>query len=494
MYLIMKKSFILILLMAGWALRAQYPVDTVYQSHTATTPGLPALYGSVTDTAVPSPVVLTRITDYVPEWDWYPHHEYAKIQPWNADATMYKFYSVALYDATDYHKIRDLPGGEIWPSYWSNTDPDKIWSFRQNGDIRYYRISTDSVYQAGHIYLSDSAQTDYQAVMLGPGEGNMDRNDRFVALACQAGADMDVVVYDLQADSVVVRRRFAGAWGNSAETYPHYVDWVSVSQSGQYTGIMWDHNTTSASSPFAGHYGVEIYRTQDMQFLRRIAEYGNHGDFGYDSSGNEVFVQFWGPTGTLNMYYLDHLERVVLSNHPDFGGEGHISCRNLQRPGWAYVSQDEAARSGLMVAVRLDSSGRVEFFGHHFSTAASYLKSPMPVPSPDGTQVMFKSDFGDGNPDVVYTFVARAQSQAAVAENTQADVQIFPNPAHGRVYVIAPWDFRNAALYDPHGRLIRRYLYLRNGEMNLDGLAPGLYVLRLIGRQGQMFAGLVEVY
>ncbi len=490
----MKNSAALFLLIFARMLSAQYPVDTVYGHYPASVPALPALYGSIIDTAVPSPVVLTRITDYVPEWDWYPHHEYAKIQPWNADATMYKFYSMAIYDATNYHKIRDLPGSEIWPSYWSNTDPDKIWSFRQNGDIRYYRISTDSVYRAGHIYLSDSAQTDYQVVMLGPGEGNMDRNDRFVALACHAGADLDVVIYDLQADSVVVRHRFAGAWGDSTQTYPRYVDWVSVSQSGQYTGIMWDHNTTSDTLPFNGHYGVEIYRTQDMQFLRRIAGYGNHGDFGYDTQGNEVFVQFAGPTGTLNMYYLDHLERVELSDNADFGGEGHISCRNLQRPGWAYVSQDEQARSGTIVAVRLDTTERVEFFGHHFSTAVSYLKSPMPVPSPDGTQVMFKSDFGNSDPDVIYTFVARAQTQVAVEENLQSDVRIYPNPAHGRLYVSTTEAIEQAALYRSDGRLMRLFNRVEANGMDLEGLPPGLYVLRLTGKYGQTLSRLLEIY
>ena len=489
----MKKLFIFFLLLSWLNLMAQYPADTVYASYTASTPALPALYDSVIDSSVPTPVVLTRITDYVPQWDWYPHHEYAKIQPWNADASMYKFYSVALYDALNFQKIRDLPGGEIWPSYWSNTDPDKIWSFRQNGDIKYYRVSTDSVYSFAHIYLSDTAQVDYQSVMLGPGEGNIDQNDRFVALVCHAGADMDVVIYDLQANSEVVWRRFEGVWGDSSEAYPHYVDWVSVSQSGQYVGIMWDHNTTSASEPFNGHYGVEIYRASDMQFLRRIADYGNHGDFGYDTQGNEVFVQFWGPSGTLNMYYLDHLERVELSSHPDFSHGGHISCRNLQRPGWAYVSQDEMVHSGLMVAVRLDTSGIVEFFGHHFSSSQTYLKSPMPVPSPDGRQVMFKSDFGDTTQDVVYTFVAHAQSQVNTFENPPEGLRIYPNPAHGQVFFSRPF-VGEVSVYSIYGRLIQRIQLDNTARFDVSSLPQGVYVLRFIGKQGQRFVRLLEVY
>jgi hypothetical protein len=161
---------------------------------------------------------------------------------------------------------------------------------------------------------------------------------------------------------------------------PEYVDWVSVSQSGNYIGIMWDHGNTSEANPFNGHFGVEIYNTTDLAFLRRIVEYGNHGDFGYAQDGDEVFVQFWGQTGRINMYYLDRLERVVIQTHTDIGQHGHISCRNLNRPGWAYASSDEFGY-GVIIAVKLDESGLVEYFGHHYSSLVNYRKVSNPVPT-----------------------------------------------------------------------------------------------------------------
>ena len=380
-----------------------YPSDVQYSTITANTPALPALLSSVTDNSVPTDISIKRITEY--SNGWYPHHEYSKIQPWNSDATIYKFYSVGIYDADTHQEIGNLPGGQLYPTYWSNTNPDKLWGFQESGDIKSYSVANNTVTTHTHIYFDAANQTDYDLLKLGPGEGNIDKNDKYVAFVGKKNTNMDVIVLDLTNMNIVHKETFAGAWGND-DSAPQYVDWVSVSQSGDFVGIMWNHNETSSDNPFNGHYGVELYNTTDMTYLRRLADYGNHGDFGFAVNGKEVFVQFWGPTGTVNMYYLDGSGRVVLSSDDDFAGEGHISCRNLNRPGWAYISQDEVARSGQIVAMKLDDSGIVEHFGHHFSLANSYLKSPMPVPTPNGDKVMFKSDFGDNGADVIYVFEA----------------------------------------------------------------------------------------
>lgn len=458
----------------SFTLYAQYPVDTIYLSIATPSASMPGLRQSLIDNSVPDPVQITRITEYNTQWDWYPTHEYAKIQPWNANATIYKFYSVAIYDARTFQLIRTLPGSEIYPSYWSNTDPDILYGFKENGDLKIYHVQMDSVELIDHIYFDSANHVDYDIFKLGPGEGNIDRFDRFVAFAAKKQTDLYVIVYDLQNRRIVTTKRFIDAWGNNNS--PQYIDWVSVSQSGQYVGIMWDHNTTDETHPHNGHYGVEIYDSQNMQFLRRIARYGNHGDFGYDTSGREVFVQFWGETGTLNMYYLDSGERIVLSSHPDFGGEGHISCRNLQRPGYAYVSQDD--RSGQMVAVRLDTTGRFEHFGHHFSSAENYTKSPMPCPSPDGTKVMFKSDFGQANdPDLVYTFIAQKAPVNAVSSAPFRGWKLYPNPVRNILHFSLP--VHRIILYDSTGKQILNIsLETVTYDIDLSILPPGTYFIR----------------
>lgn len=472
-YLKMKNIVVVLLFFISITLNAQYPVDTYYRTIlSGTIPPLPQLNSSVVDSSVPSPVRLTRITEYNADWDWYPIHEYAKIQPWNADGTIYKFYTVAIYDAATHDIIRELPG-DLYPSYWSNTNPDLLYGFRENGDVKVYSVSGDSSGLLLHI-------AGYELIKLGPGEGNIDKNDKYVALVGKNSTDMDVIVIDLQTKSIVTTKTFAGAWGNGGDM-PEYVDWVSVSQSGKYTGIMWDHNTTSESEPFYGHYGVEIYNTTDMEFVRRIAKYGNHGDFGFTPTGEEVFVQFWGEYGTVNAYYLDKTGNFIVSSHPDFEGEGHISCRNLKRPGWAYISIDEP-QYGIIVAMKLDTSGIVEYFGHHFSSSVNYYKSPMPVPMPDGKIVMFKSDFGNSqNPEEVYCFLAESDISTSVKDNHQnTNNAVFPNPTSGLVNIVTKKNIKEINVYNILGEKVRSVTPAAgNVSLDIGGLRNGVYFINI---------------
>lgn len=394
---------ILVLTILLQIVKAEYPTNTTYQSINPPSITIPGYLETVKDESVPSSIDITRITDYYAPWDWYPIFEYPKIQVWNADQTYYRIRAWKVFDAQTHLEVQSL-SGSIYPCYWSNTNSDLIWSFKENGEIKKYFVSTNTE------QVVDTLQ-DYDVIKLGPGEGNIDNYDHFVALVGQKGLDLDVIIYDLQNLQIVHTETFVGAW--DAGSRPKYIDWVSVSQSGDYLGIMWDHNTTSSSQPYNGHFGVEIYQTSNMQYLRRIADYGNHGDFGYAVDGKEVFVQFWGPNlvDFVNMYYLDGSGRVSLATHSDFNSEGHISCRNIKRPGWAYLTISSQSQTGQIIALKLNSDGVVEHFGHHFSSDVTYDKSAMAVPSPDGMTVMFKSDFGNStNSDLVYCFEAKVSN------------------------------------------------------------------------------------
>ncbi len=459
----------------------QFPQDTYYQTINSTTPNLPPLLGNIIDNTVPDPIKITRITDYVPEWDWYPHHEYSKTQPWNADASLYKFYSTAIYDAQTHQLLYQIQdAGSIYPTYWSNTNPDLLYGFMENGDLKTYSVSQQQVRLFDHIYADETTRTDYEYFKLGPGEANIDNNDRYVAFVGKLNTDMDVIVYDLQQQHILHKETFNGAWGNGPAHAPDYVDWVSVSQSGNYIVIMWNHNTCSANNPFNGHYGIEVY-DRNMNFLRRIADYGNHGDFGIAQDGEEVFVQFWGPTGSMNMYYLNRQERVVLMNHSDFSNfAAHISGRNLNRPGWIYANISDQY-IGVTIAVKLDNSGTVEYFGHHYSSCDNYLKSPMPVPNPNGNKIMFKSDFGNVSPEVVYTFEAEKQTANSYTDNSANSCQIFPNPAHNFIFINTNSNIYHLKIMNQSGQILwqQKNIHTNNKPISVQNIKSGVYFLQI---------------
>lgn len=394
---------------------------------------MPAFGGSVKDPA--SGTYITRITDIADDcWQRYgnyPRHDYSKVQPWNADQTLYRFSAVAIYDARGYQPVRCLPN--LYVARWSHQNPHLIYAFKPD-QRRILRYDTET--EVTEEVLDLSGECAYMA--LGPGEGNMDIHDRRVALACRVDTDdvessnLKIVVVDLQNGKIVARRTLPGAWRGRGEQ-PGLFDWVSVSQHGKYVVVNWSSNLNQGN-PFSEngqeHYGVEVYDSDTLSFRRRLWHYGNHGDLCVDSAGDEVYVQFNGPAGShVNMYRLEDGEHTVLIGEmqnpggdirADFQGhEGHISCRNVQRPGWAYVSLEYregispagTRNDGVLLAVKLDGSGTVEHFGHHQSSAINYSKSAKLVPGPDGTRVMFTSDWGNHQEqELTYEFVASAAS------------------------------------------------------------------------------------
>ncbi len=139
-----KKTFLyfLLILLFSQSVKAQFPDEMPYQSiQTPNNVAFPNFGESVIDNSVPNPIQITRLTepfDYVngngDSLTWYPTHEYAKTQVWNSDQTLFRIRSWKVIDASTFQEVQSLSGA-IYPSYWSNTDPDLIWSFKDNGDV-----------------------------------------------------------------------------------------------------------------------------------------------------------------------------------------------------------------------------------------------------------------------------------------------------------------------------------------------------------------------
>jgi len=473
----------------------QFPNDIPYQSIAPpATPALPNYGGSVIDNSVSNDIQITRVTDSVHYVDgngdpqiWYPTHEYAKTQVWNADQTKYKIGSWKVYDATTYDEIHEL--SSMWPSYWSNTNPDLIWSFRENGNVKKYTVSTNNTQVVANI-------PGYEFVKLGPGEGNIDKNDHYVALVGKkANGDLDVIILNLQTLQIEHTQTFAGAWGNGNASFPDFIDWVSVSQSGNYVVINWNNNLNQTNNYYidqegVNHYGVEVYNRTDMVFQNRIIPYGNHGDLGYAIDGDEVYVQFYGEYGggTIYMHKLNgNASSIVLNTHPDFGVSGHISCRNINRPGWAYVTISELDESAQIVAVKLDNSGLVEHFGHHFSSALSYAQAAMAVASPNGDKICFKSDFGTdpvSGSEIAYSFFANVEIPLPVQDVHLDNIIIYPNPANNFIKIRSQKNIQDLTIYNVTGQKIKIHPIRDSNIINTSNLNSGLYYLKITTEKG----------
>jgi hypothetical protein len=336
-----------------------YPPDTTLTTLAVPVVSRPAYLVTITEPAFGTKV--TRVTDNAVFGQSNVRHYYSKVSAWNSDGSLINM-NRTLLDGMTYAKLGTFSSsGEM---RWSHVNPSKMFNAAGN------RFTTTDVITNQTTTLHTFSQ--YESCFLGPWEGNISADDRYVALACKQGSDLVAVVYDIANDVVETARIFAGMWGDAN------FDWLSISQSGQYVVINW-----------RGSEGVVAY-DRNMNVVSRLASSGAHGDLGYDTAGDEVYVQFFG-TGMFTAYRLrDGYSYAVLDRSHSFDS-GHISCRNVQRPGWCYFS---VFNTGDLFAIKLDGSQTVERFAHHRSSVGSYDAQPQAVPSMDGAKVMFASDWG----------------------------------------------------------------------------------------------------
>lgn len=400
---------------------ASYPPDTPMGLVASIPAGpRPDYLVPVTENTNPSfGTQITRITDHAafgyPSTNAIIHH-YSKTQPWNADGTriMLSSRKQPLLDGNDYHIVRPTNTFSPMLSRWSHKDPNKV-----------FQAAADS-FSAFILNPLDNTQTStvlrtfpgYSDLSIGNAEGNLSIDDRVVALMGRKTTgpfglnDLYVIVYDIQNDLVLSESRFDNKFTTAADR----IDWVSVSQSGNYVLFSWRARGTGRDQ------GVEVYQVVDgvLTFQRQLVPIAAHGDIGYDSFGNEVYVQngveYEGsPAVGLSSFRLDNGERVTQLLDGGLNSPwqaAHVSCRNYKRPGWAYISTQSqqanlSTNSKEVLAVKLDGSLTVERFGWTHNHYFNYDSEAHPVPNPDGTKIMFASNWdGTSTADPVYSYRA----------------------------------------------------------------------------------------
>jgi hypothetical protein len=340
----------------------------------------------------------------------YYRHYYSKQQPWNSDSTR-------LMLSIDPDRVYFLDGktfAHLWtatnvPNYtkWSNSDPDLMYgTLYSAGAFVKYTPSTGAI-QTLRTFSG------FTSLFLGMGEGNLSNDDRYAPLIGEYATGFTVIIYDTVNNVEVSRKDFPGVSVAN-------LDWVSMSQSGKYVVVnIKDHATGMA------YY--DVYDTQ-MNYLRRLNAFAwGHADFGYDSMGNEVIVygQYVGGKGVLLMAtrLADNTVQQQLPGISESAGiymasNYHISCRNIDRPGYCYVSnfafgaEFNAYMFHEVFALKLDGSGSVEMFSQDFGAPLplvdlSYFRESQVVPSRDGSLALFSSDWGDpSSTAIIYDYVA----------------------------------------------------------------------------------------
>lgn len=340
---------------------------------------------------------ITRVTDPAEfpdgEYDVQP---YPKHPAWSSDEAYIAIHSYKLIKgAADYSRVRETL--YLDEARWAYTEPGVMYGFRNVYDggervaVEFVRLNVndDAVTPLQRFYLTGhgGGAPEYDGVYLGPWEGNLSRDDRYVVFSARQGDDLVAMVFDIPGRRVVTSRRFAGIWDR--------LDWISISPRGDYVLMNWSPPEKDDADPdFTG--AIDEYDAS-LNFVRRLAEQGQHGDMGLDAYGDEVYVQleFGDRVGVWSYRLRDGAELRLL---PDKYNGGHVSCQNYRRPGWCYLSLRKTGFAEV-VAVKLDGSGLVNRFVQHRNSAGG---SAYGSPNPSGTRVIFKSDWQGEYPVAVF--------------------------------------------------------------------------------------------
>lgn len=320
-------------------------------------------------------------------------HAYAMRQPWNADGSRLLLVRspIQLLDGRTYEPIGSfsLPSDAVW----SNTDPDVLFGVIENGFVR-VKVST-------RTRTTLRTFSEYSRIYIGGGEGNVSDDDRRVALIGVRSGGVDVLVYDIERNTVVSTRRFDGYSGPHGD-----IDSAAISPSGRYVLL-------GVDEPL----GYDLYDAQDMKFLRRLVNnQRSHSDMGYTMEGHEALITSANKRSAINSIRL--ADGVLREEAPSsyMAWNQHTSCRNNLRPGWCYIStfSHSASRDAYMYrqifAIKLDGSGTVQRFapGTFADNPAdqAYLREAHAVPSRDGRRVLFASDWRDASAGApIHTYV-----------------------------------------------------------------------------------------
>ena len=356
---------------------AQFPLDTVWHPIPPDTLAQPSYLQSTYDSVYN--IKITRISDAVsygfPDGSGELLPPYAKVQAWNADMTKIVIGFTNVLNANDYTLYKNItyPGGYFNDSRWSNVDPN-IRYFCYNDKFLKINIETDQI-DTLHIFPGYNTT-------IGPWEGNISADDKYVVITNDASDKASL--YDIKLDILV-----------SSKTFPvNSFDWITITPSNDYIAV--SNNNTGK---------VELYDL-NFNYLKDLSDNQQHADFAIDANGNEVLVQVipLSMTRLDNGQVTDLISSALVCGNFSFNPSiaGHISGRNFGLPGWALASTQISSEctNGLgyyyrteMFAIKLDGSGTIRHYGFAHTSCTSYDTYSKASFSPDGTKVIFSSDW-----------------------------------------------------------------------------------------------------
>lgn len=416
---------------ATLASTAVYPPDaTTFPTTPMPSQSMPGYKQSITDQTFGT--TITRVTDQTAfgTTSRILGHEYATMEAWNCDGTMLLItqgqYPNVILDGNTYAILGkyNVPQG----ASWSHTKPKTMYGLRSNSSTEKDFVSYDVTTNTKTTLRTFSEYTGLRYIC----EYHISNDDKYTCLFGYKGAGLHLITFDIS-NKTIIAEKYLGDL-QVGDNDPNGVNAIMMSQKGNYVAVVYKNAGTSMTQ------GVHLY-DRNLNYIRFLMNSIGHSDMGLDANGDEIYVGTNNATqrAVFKLRLSDNTKTVVLDD-AKMGYNQHTSCRNILRPGWCYISDFEAGYSPRpneykLFALKLDGSQTVQFFGwSHRSEVIEYDRAAFICPNPDGSKVVFRSDWGNSaNNAIVNGFVATAGSstqatapvRTSLAPAVQSQVRYF---------------------------------------------------------------------
>jgi hypothetical protein len=325
----------------------------------------------------------------------YCRHRYSSTQAWNADQSL-----LALTNGCN--GICFLDGRTYEPAFHRLMDDDCKW--HPTDPVLMICISHRAIYTwapRSNTKAVVYAPTDYTNLQFGPYKGNPSRDgNRLVVVATNSTGALVAFAYDLSAKKKYPDINLGDLPGTHA--------YCGISPSGRY--IYCFHRTDDGTE-------VTYIFTLDGVQVQHWTEHHRpgHGDMAIDEDGSDVYVGISKADPDKWHVIKRRLEDGKVTDLAPAGDGTHVSMRNIDRPGWAFVSYEGSYSRVInnppgyapfyqeVVAIRIDGSGEIRRIAQTRNAKSDYYSETHASASPDGSQVIWSSNWGEaGGPVADY--------------------------------------------------------------------------------------------
>lgn len=327
----------------------------------------------------------------------YCTHRYSSAQAWNADQSLLLIANgcngMCFLDGQTYEPLfrRPMPAA----CEWHPADPLLMICVHRNRVLTWAPRSNRVV----SVWQSNT----HFAFEFGPGKGNPSNDGGRIAVRArnQAG-DRVAFAYDIFAKLKFPDIELAELSGENS--------FVSISPSGRYIFVF--------QKPVAGVQQAYVFTVGGEQ-IQHWPEHHRpgHGDMTIDADGDDVYVGVSKADPDKYHIIKRRLKDGQVTVLAPYGDGNHVSARNTKRLGWVFVSYSSHYSEVLahpdwapfyreVVALRIDGSGEVRRIAQTRNADHNYWSETHASPSPDGTQVIWSSNWGQAG-DPVADYVSR---------------------------------------------------------------------------------------